>query len=229
MRSGFDVPDGCDLREWTCVKDDYPEIGGLLRERRKYHGWRLGDVAEMTGLSVSTISKIETGQMSPTYDKIIQIAKGLKIEIADLFEAKERADGYKHIMGRRSVAHGIEGLSQTSGPYTYTYLCNELAHKQIVPIIVKVGARSMEEVGELHRFPGEQFLYVVSGSIRVYSEFYEPSDLKQGDSMYLDSTMGHGLTSTSEEDAVVLVNHASDTPNLSQTVREIIRERMLSE
>jgi DNA-binding XRE family transcriptional regulator len=209
--------------------DDYPRIGGLLRERRKYHGWTLNDVGKMTGLSVSTISKIETGQMSPTYDKIIQIARGLQVEIADLFEARNKTDGYKHIMGRRSIAHGKEGLSVSSGKDDYTYLCNELAHKQIFPVMITVGTRSLEEIGELHRFPGEQFLYVINGEVRVFTEFYEPADLVQGDSMYMDSTMGHGVISTSDDDAVILVNHASDTPNLAQTIRDIVRDRMLSE
>ncbi len=209
--------------------DEYPEIGGLLRERRKYHGWTLGDVSKMTGLSVSTISKIETGQMSPTYDKIIQIARGLQVEIADLFDAGKSSNGYQQIMGRRSLAHGQEGLSITSGQYDYTYLCNELAHKRIIPVMVRVRARSREDIGELHRFPGEQFLYVTRGEIRVFSEFYEPSDLKEGDSMYMDSTMGHGIISISDDDAVVLINHSSNTPNLAQTIREIIRDRILSD
>jgi DNA-binding XRE family transcriptional regulator len=209
--------------------DDYPRIGGLLRERRKYHGWTLSDVGKMTGLSVSTISKIETGQMSPTYDKIIQIARGLQVEIADLFEARNKTDGYKHIMGRRSMAKAEEGVSISSGQDEYTYLCNELAHKQIVPVMITVGTRSLEDIGELHRFPGEQFLYVINGEIRVFTEYYEPADLVQGDSMYMDSTMGHGVISTSDDDAVILVNHASDTPNLAQSIRDIVRDRMLSE
>jgi len=183
----------------------------------------------MTGLSVSTISKIETGQMSPTYDKLIQIAQGLGVEIADLFDAREKPEEFKHIMGRRSVAYGHEGLELPAGDFHYTYLCNELAHKHIIPIVVTVHARSLEEMGELHRYPGEQFLYVVSGGIRLFTEFYEPSDLKQGDGVYLDSTMGHGMISLSDEDSVVLVNHSSNTPNLAQTIREIVRQRILDE
>lgn len=211
------------------MEDKYPQIGTLLRERRKHHKWTLGDVAKMTGLSVSTISKIETGQMSPTYDKLIQIAKGLDIEIADLFAAKEKPSEFKHIMGRRSITRDHEGLQVETDNFDFSYMCNELAHKHIIPVMMTIRARSLEEMGELIRFPGEQFMYVVRGTVSLFTEFYEPSDLAEGDGVYLDSTMGHGMISIGEEDAVVLVTHSSNTPNLAQTIREIIKERLLEE
>ncbi len=45
---------------------------------------------------------------------------------------------------------------------------------------------------------------VLQGEIQLYTEFYEPLQLAQGDSIYFDSDMGHALVSVSEEDAVVL-------------------------
>ncbi|HBJ28965.1 cupin domain-containing protein, partial [Cobetia sp.] len=54
------------------------------------------------------------------------------------------------------------------------------------------------------RHDGEEFLMVLAGSILLYSEFYEPLPLGEGDSIYFDSDMGHALVSTSEEDAIVL-------------------------
>ena len=54
------------------------------------------------------------------------------------------------------------------------------------------------------RHDGEEFLIVLEGSIRLYTEFYEPIDLEVGDSAYYDSGMGHACVSVSEEDAVIL-------------------------
>jgi uncharacterized cupin superfamily protein len=45
---------------------------------------------------------------------------------------------------------------------------------------------------------------VLDGDIWLYTEFYEPLHLAQGDSIYFDSDMGHALISVSETDAVVL-------------------------
>ncbi len=211
------------------MEDKYPKIGGLLRERRKLYGWTLGEVSKMTGLSVSTISKIETGQMSPSYDKIIQIAKGLDVEIADIFEAKKKPEEIKHIMGRRSIVRANEGLEISADRFHYSYLCNELAHKHIIPVVVTVKARSVDDMGQLIRLPGEQFVYVLEGKIRLFSEFYEPADLDKGDGVYMDSTMGHTIISLAENESQVLISHSSSTPNLAQTIREIITEHIADE
>ncbi len=45
---------------------------------------------------------------------------------------------------------------------------------------------------------------MLKGDITFYSEFYEPINLTEGDSVYYDATMGHMLTSISEEDALIL-------------------------
>ena len=45
---------------------------------------------------------------------------------------------------------------------------------------------------------------VLHGDIMLYTEFYAPLVLAEGDSIYFDSDMGHALVSTSPDDAVVL-------------------------
>ena len=54
------------------------------------------------------------------------------------------------------------------------------------------------------RHDGEEFLYVLTGIIRLYTEFHEPADLRRGDSAYYDATMGHNVISLSVDDATVL-------------------------
>lgn len=48
----------------------------------------LVNVAEMTGVSKSTLSRIENGQVSPTLDTLEKIAKGINVSITELFESK---------------------------------------------------------------------------------------------------------------------------------------------
>ena len=45
---------------------------------------------------------------------------------------------------------------------------------------------------------------MLTGVVRLYSEFYEPVELRRGDSAYYDATMGHNVISLSEEDATLL-------------------------
>jgi uncharacterized cupin superfamily protein len=54
------------------------------------------------------------------------------------------------------------------------------------------------------RHDGEEFLYVLTGKIQLFTEFYEPVALGRGDSAYYDGTMGHNVVSTSADDATLL-------------------------
>ncbi|WP_161491293.1 cupin domain-containing protein [Bradyrhizobium neotropicale] len=50
----------------------------------------------------------------------------------------------------------------------------------------------------------EEFFYVLSGEVLLYTEHYAPIRLSPGDCSYFDSTMGHALVSAGEEDALIL-------------------------
>ena len=69
---------------------------------------------------------------------------------------------------------------------------------------VPVKIAPFDEFSDWIRHEGEEFLFVLSGSLLFYTEFYEPVTLNEGDSAYYDCTMGHALVSTSEQDAEVL-------------------------
>ena len=74
----------------------------------------------------------------------------------------------------------------------------------MLPYTARIRARSLEEFGGWVRHDGEEFLMVLTGVVRLYTEFYEPVELKRGDSAYYDASMGHNVISVSAEDATVL-------------------------
>jgi mannose-6-phosphate isomerase-like protein (cupin superfamily) len=74
----------------------------------------------------------------------------------------------------------------------------------MVPIIVDVQARSVEELGGLVRHSGEEYLYVLKGNMELHSDLYAPLPLGPGDSIYFDSGMAHAYVRTSEEPCKVL-------------------------
>jgi len=67
-----------------------------------------------------------------------------------------------------------------------------------------VRARDIAEFDGWVRHDGEEFLLVLSGVIMFYTEFYEPVEMRRGDSAYYDAAMGHNVISTSQEDAMIL-------------------------
>lgn len=201
-------------------------IGTLLRERRVHHKWTLSDVSRLTGVSKSALSKIENDLMSPTYQTIIQLCSGLDIEIGDLLAGATHESGRQPIMGRRSVSRQHQGQMIEDVNYAYTYLCGDIAHKRIVPMVVEVRANAMEQIGTLWSHVGEEFIYVLAGHVSLHTECYETLELEPKDSVYIDSTMQHAFLSAGAAPAVILVLCSSATPNLAQTLREILKQRL---
>ena len=61
------------------------DLGQRVRELRKARHWTLEQAAQQAGLARSTLSKIENGQMSPTYEALKKLAEGLAISVPQLF------------------------------------------------------------------------------------------------------------------------------------------------
>ena len=175
-------------------------LGERVRDLRKARDWTLEQAAKQAGLARSTLSKIENGQMSPTYDALKKLATGLEISVPQLFTPPKR----DQINGRLAVTKNGNGQQQATATYEHELLAETLTKKQMLPYRARVRARSMEEFDGWVRHDGEEFLYVLTGVIQLYTEFYEPIEMRRGDSAYYDATMGHNVVSISDEDATIL-------------------------
>lgn len=176
------------------------DLGKRVRELRKEKGWTLEQAAVQAGLARSTLSKIENGQMSPTFEALKKLALGLAISVPQLFTPPSK----HQVMGRMSVTKDGAGQPHPTATYEHELLAGTMTRKQMLPYRARIRARSLEEFGGWVRHDGEEFLFVLTGIIRLYTEFYEPQELRRGDSAYYDASMGHNLVSVSPEDATVL-------------------------
>ncbi|MDA7827226.1 XRE family transcriptional regulator [Rhodobacteraceae bacterium] len=176
------------------------DLGTRVRELRKARKWTLEQAAQQAGLARSTLSKIENGQMSPTYDALKKLAVGLDISVPQLFTPPIKGQ----INGRMAVTISGQGAAHATTTYEHELLAESLTKKQMLPYRARVRARKIEEFDGWVRHDGEEFLYVLTGVVRLYTEFYEPIDMRRGDSAYYDASMGHNVISISEEDATIL-------------------------
>jgi transcriptional regulator with XRE-family HTH domain len=170
--------------------------GAMLKKLRIQKGWTLKEVGRRTGYPVSTLSKIENDRVSLTYDKLTRMSAGLEVDFATLFGEQEGASGAMP-QGRRSIARAGEGRSIESKNYFHLYPATELLNKRLIPIIVEIRAHSLEEFGDLVQHSGEEYIYVLEGEVEVHTSAYAPVRLKTGDSIYIDSTMGHAYIAAS--------------------------------
>jgi transcriptional regulator with XRE-family HTH domain len=152
-----------------------PHLGHRLRELRARNNWRIADVSRLTGLAASTISKVENGRMSLTYDKLQQLAQGLSLDLVDLFGERAPGGRLDLALARRSAGRSGDGVLVSAGSYEYRYLNADLIKHE-----------------------GEEFVMVLEGSVIVHLEFYAPMRLEVGDHVYIDSRMGHAYLAGSE-------------------------------
>ncbi|MGZ8313461.1 MAG: helix-turn-helix domain-containing protein, partial [Allosphingosinicella sp.] len=183
---------------------DHATLGKLLRGLRNRNGWTLKQMSDRSGIPVSTLSKVEHDRLTLTYDKLQQLSQRLGIRMSELFA--ESAEGSESLVtARRSIGRLDRSIQVTTPNYDYHYLCPELRRKRMIPVLTNIRAKTAEEFGDLVRHPGEEYIYVVEGRIEVHTEFYDPVILEKGESIYIDSQMGHAyVVAEGCEEATVL-------------------------
>ena len=202
------------------------KLGEALRALRKRRGDSLADVSQQTGISISALSKVENGRLSLTYDKLMMLSEGLDVDINYFFSGAD-ADGDKpgQPTGRRSIDRSEDGRLVETRNYSHRYLGTEISNKKMVPLIVDIKARTMEEFGEFVRHHGEEFIYVLQGTLIVHTEFYEPVVLEEGESLYIDSMMGHAYLSGGEGPCRTVAVCTAPEAQLTEAVEKATAER----
>jgi transcriptional regulator with XRE-family HTH domain len=197
-------------------------LGSLVGLVRKRNGWTLREMSERVGIPLSTLAKVESDKLSLTYDKLQQFTSRLGLtltEFLSLAEAPGANQSPKVVTARRSLTGSGNSVQVSTPNYDYEYLCADLREKRMVPIIARIRAHDIVEFGELLRHKGEEFIYVLEGTIEVHLQFYTPVTLTTGQGVYLDSAMGHAYTAKGCDSAVVLAVCSSEDPDLA---RELI-------
>lgn len=178
-----------------------------LRKVRKECGLTLAELASRTGIPRTTLSKVENGKASLTYEKLVQVGDGLGVDIARLFNSITDGQGVSPPTNgrRRAITRLNDVISIESDNYINSYLSLDLLKRRAHPIISNAKARTLEEFGEWVRHEGEEFAFVIEGEIDFCCEDYAPVHLRLGDSVYFDSGMGHAYLAGSDAPCRILV------------------------
>ena len=176
------------------------DVGARVAQLRADRGWTLQETAEATGVSFSTLSKIERHELSPTVTTLTKIARGLGVSLSQLLETARPVS----MNGRRSLTRRGEGQSAATDTCDNKVLCNDLVNRKMTPIRTRVRARDISAYSEWASYNAEVFLTVLHGTLIIHSQGYAPTRLEEGDSIYYDASSGHLWVSEGEDDAIVL-------------------------
>lgn len=185
-----------------------PTLGTLLKNLRLRRGWTLREMSERTEIPLSTLSKVEHDRLTLTYDKLLRLSQRLNMRLSELF-AEPEGNAEPAVTARRSIGRVDEAVRIETRNYDYYYLCTELRKKRMIPIVTRIRARSVEDFGELVQHSGEEFIYVLEGRVMVHTEFYDPVTLNKGESIYIDSNMGHAYVVAEGLDEALLLGVCS--------------------
>lgn len=198
------------------------KLGKNLRAIRKLHNWSLSDINKLTGIPLSSLSKVENGQASLTFEKIVLLTERLGIEFEDLVKPERK----NLPRASRSITRDGKGPRLSVGGLQFEFLSGELTASKSIAFRVSVTVpRDDANIPAFNHHSGEEFVYVLAGTLVLYTEHYEPLVLNANDSIMFDASMGHTYAYEGDQPAsVIMVNDKYITPN-SQTVFELLKSR----
>ena len=204
------------------TKEHRQKLGDNLRTIRKLHNWSLSDINKLTGIPLSSLSKVENGHASLTFEKIVLLTEKLGIEFADLVKPERK----NLPQASRSITRAGNGPRLNVGNLNFEFLSGELtASKSIAFRVTVTSARDDANIPPFNHHSGEEFIYVLSGTLVLYTEHYEPLLLNAGDSIMFDASMDHSYAYDGEAPAqAIMVNDKYITPT-SQSVFDSLKSR----
>ena len=90
------------------------EVGHRLRALRQRRGTTLAQLAEITGISVSTLSRLESGGRKPTLELLLPLARAHQVPLDELVGAPATGDPRVH-PARSSARHDVPAADPPAG------------------------------------------------------------------------------------------------------------------
>lgn len=176
------------------LNDEVVHIGQQIRELRKQRGLTLKLLAEQTGLSIPYLSQIENGHVDLNITNLKTIGQALEVPLITFFVngTPSNVSMTRHSERRwyHLDHHAREAL-----------LVRSRSNLEIFSMRLLPGTEPTHD--NIH--PGEEFTFVVKGSIRLILNNQQIHDLQEGDLIYYLSDIPHRWQNLSNTEAEILV------------------------
>jgi transcriptional regulator with XRE-family HTH domain len=163
-------------------------VGPRLRALRQQRDITLMGLAETTGISVSTLSRLESGQRRPTLELLLPLARAYGVQLDDLVGGPQTGDPRVHL--RPVTWHNgltVVPLSRRAGGVQ--------AYKLLIP--------SRGEEPDLKTHEGYEWLYILDGRLRLVLGDRDII-LKPGEAAEFDTHVPHWFSSVGDQPAELL-------------------------
>ena len=175
------------------MADDLEEalsaVGPRLRALRRQREITLADLSAQTGVSVSTLSRLESGDRKPTLELLLPLARAYGVTLDELVDAPATGDPRVHL--RPVERHGMTmiPLTQRAGGIQ--------AYKLVIP----AGGRRGHGQEELQTHEGYEWIYVLNGHLRLRLGDHDLT-LSPGEAAEFDTRVPHWFGPAADREAV---------------------------
>ena len=135
------------------LEDALVATGPRLRALRKERGTTLADLAAETGISVSTLSRLESGARRPTLELLLPLARAHGVTLDELVGAPPTGDPRIHLQPVNRGGMIMLPLTRRAGGIQ--------AYKLVIP----AGSKRRNPEPQTHE--GYEWLYVLNGNVRL--------------------------------------------------------------
>lgn len=156
------------------IEETLAGVGPRLRRLRQERGVTLNALAEATGISVSTLSRLESGKRRPSLELLLPLAQAHRVPLDELVGAPEVGD--PRIRPRPRRIHDMTVLPLTRRPGGVQ------AYKMIIP------ERPADTEPRVHE--GYEWIYVLNGRLHLHLAGRELT-LEPGEAAEFDTRLPH--------------------------------------
>jgi transcriptional regulator with XRE-family HTH domain len=177
--------------EDSAIPDVLAEVGPRLRRLRERRGLTLTVLADRTGISKSTLSRLESGQRKPSLELLLPLAAAFHLPLDELVGAPRVGD--PRVRSRPRTRNGRL-------VYPLTQHANGMAvWKVVIP---------PERERKLRTHTGYEWLYVLSGEMRLILGEHDIT-MQPGEVAEFDTRLPHWFGPTGDEPVEILSVHGS--------------------
>ena len=176
------------------------ELGARVKAVREAKGLSLAALSEACGVPAATLSRIENNRMSPTFGVLARVMGGLGVDWGALLHAAHAPAGEKMV----SFADPNEGES-TSVRGSKARVLHSEDRARALPLMVEIHTPHLEEVGGLSAHQGEEFCFVLDGTLVLHIQGCPPRIMRTGASALFDSSIPHAYVAGASGSTTVLI------------------------
>ncbi|RXZ51923.1 helix-turn-helix domain-containing protein [Agromyces binzhouensis] len=175
------------MDDTTLIDAALDAVGPRLKRLRSKLGVTLSELSERTGVSKSTLSRLETGQRKPSLELLLPLAQAYRVPLDELVGAPDVADPRVRLKPRR--VHGRTVIPLTPNPGGVQ------AWKILIP--------ASQNQPDLKSHEGYEWIYVLSGKMRLILGEHDLV-MAAGEVAEFDTRLPHWFGSADGEPAEVL-------------------------